>query len=577
MPGFFSLEAAKAALGVTETVAGVVAAAEVTYETETQQPAPLAARATETLWSKVDHLLYLPLLGLKRPRELYYYQGEGLQVLYGFTYKYLTVEHFLGQLTRLQVGYRLADALAATYVQAHYPTTEALYLFADWHVKPHWTKSLAHAGHVTMWGRTMPGTRQLILNGPDGFLLGGWNYAIDTHMSHILVDLEATLTETLSRPIACTIVDGEAGGQPVGERYAAADRHYLTVLSGQHHHSRADFLLLGPWQTVIDDPQREAAFARWADATRAAQDPRHFVLLRLRGQQEPSRIYTGLIPADLPAAIVPWLHRQRWPYNELRIRDLVNGANLNENYGYTYDEVTHRTRQRHWQAAQVQVEVTQSRLADQQEAVRHLRRQLQQLQSHFSGQHRAQAQAIARQRQALQRRQASAQPTERCRRRLRRHQEALLTDTTRFRKRQRTLLQRLHQHQNRTRQLQAQLSERMAIRDAIDTQTLCRQRHLEKDQIMLNLQILLANLHDHARQHYFAPEWQHLTLATATQLIYGKSGQVTWHPDRIEVGLAPYRYREHQQAMVTTCHRFNQANLRWRDGRLLRFSVRPLP
>ena len=44
-----------------------------------------------------------------------YYQGQGLKVLHGFTYKYLTLEHFLGELTQLQVGYPLADALAYRY------------------------------------------------------------------------------------------------------------------------------------------------------------------------------------------------------------------------------------------------------------------------------------------------------------------------------------------------------------------------------------------------------------------------------------------------------------------------------
>jgi len=55
-----------------------------------------------------------------------------------------------------------------------------------------------------------------MLNGPQGRLLGGWNYPVDTHMSHILVDLEAALEHTLGRPIACTIVDSEGGGLPLG-------------------------------------------------------------------------------------------------------------------------------------------------------------------------------------------------------------------------------------------------------------------------------------------------------------------------------------------------------------------------
>ena len=83
----------------------------------------------ETRWHKLDHLLTvrlssrrsLPILGLSRPADLYYYQGPGLQVLYGFIYKYLPLEHFLGQLTRLQIGYPLASALSCCYSQAWYP------------------------------------------------------------------------------------------------------------------------------------------------------------------------------------------------------------------------------------------------------------------------------------------------------------------------------------------------------------------------------------------------------------------------------------------------------------------------
>ena len=34
--------------------------------------------------------------------------------------------------------------------------------------------------------------------------------------------------------------------------------------------------------------------------------------------------------------------------------------------------------------------------------------------------------------------------------------------------------------------------------------------------------------------------------------------------------LAPYRYPKHQQTMEESCRRFNEARIRWRDGRLLR-------
>jgi len=528
------------------------------------------------LWPKLDHLLYLPLLGLERPRDLYYYQGQGLKALYGFTYKYLTLEHFLGQLTRVQVGAALAETLTTTYAHAWYPGDAPLILFADWHIKPHWTKKYSHAGHVAMWGRVMPGTKQLLLSGPQRRLLGGWDYAVDMHLTHLLVDLEAALEHTLDRPIACTIVDSEGGGLPLGERYAQAQRHYISILPQEHAHRWAEFVQEGRWEPVQGDPDHQAVFAHWADPKKAAADLRQFVLMRPVGQSEPTRIYTGRFADDLGAGEIPWLYRRRWANNELRIRDLIQGANLNANYGYTYTEVPNRTRQREWEAAQERVAVTERQLSDRAAAVRNLRRRLAHLQDTYTAQRRDLEQQLAQQRLVLRRRQRLGQATTRAQQRLARLRRELTTLTQRFQRQQQRLMKPLHRHQTQARRLRERLAQRIAVRDAIDTETLCRERDLEKDQIMLNWQILLANLHDWAAQHYFAPEWGTLSLEKATQMIYRKAGRVTWYDDHIEVMLEPYRYRDQQQVMQAICARFNAANLRWRDGRLLRITVAPL-
>jgi hypothetical protein len=527
------------------------------------------------IWSKIDHLLYMPILGLRRARDLYYYQGDGLEVLYGFTYKYMTVEHFVGQLTRIQVGAPLAENLARAYVRAWYPGDEPLTIFVDWHVKPHWTKEASHSGHVTMWGRTMPGTKQLILNGPHGRLLGAWNYPIDTHMGHILVELEAGLEHSLSRPIACTIVDGEAGGLPIGERYVEAKRNYISVLPRGYTHSLTEFVLQGEWESVKDDPEREAVFAQWADAKRAVEDPRQLVLMRPVGRTDPTRVYTGWFRSEHTAGDIPWLHRGRWPNNELRIRDLIHGANLNCNYGYAYTEVPNRTRQREWEAAQARVEVTERQLSNDQVAVHNLRQRLTELQATQATQQRGLQHQIIQSRLELQLRHCNGQPTLRVQQRIERLRQTALHHSQRFQRQQRSLLQQLYQHQTQASILCFRLKQRIAERDAIDTETLCRERDLEKDQIMLNWQLLLANLHDWVTQNYFAPEWRTLSLEKASQMIYCKAGHVIWHADCIEVLLLPYRYRDQQRAMEATCARFNAAKLRWRDGRLLRISVMP--
>jgi hypothetical protein len=266
-------------------------------------------------------------------------------------------------------------------------------------------------------------------------------------------------------------------------------------------------------------------------------------------------------------------HRRRWPYNELRIRDLIHGANLNVNYGYAYAKSPNRTRQREWEAAQERVAVTERQLADRQAAVHNLRQRLANLQDAYVDQRHDLQRQLIQQRLDVQRRQRLGQTTTRAIKRvdgLRRQSDAL---TQRFGKRQRRLLQQLYNHKTRSHQLNERLLHRIALRDAIDTETLCRERDLGKDQIMLNLQLLLANLHDWAARSYFAPNWRNLSLEKATQMIYRKAGWVTWHSDRIEVLLEPYRYSDQQHAMETTCARFNAANVRWRDGRQIHISV----
>jgi hypothetical protein len=537
----------------------------------------LLAAELATLWHHLDHLLYLPVLGLTRPRDLYYYQGAGLQVLHGFTYKYLSLEHFLGDLTRLPAGAPLADALAQCYSQAWYPGSHALFIFTDWHVKPHWTKQPAHSGHVTMWDRVMPGTKQLLINGPAGHLLGGWNYAVDLHLTHVLVDLEADLATTLQRPIAYNIFDSEGGGLPVAVRYAAAQPDYLSALPRQGTHHLAAFQVLGSWVPVTGDPDHEAVDARWHDPQQAQADPRRLVLLRRLGDTDPTRVYAGRIPASLTAGAVPTCFRQRWLDQERVIRQLVNGANLNANYGYTYQEVPNRTQRRRWEQAQAQVEHTERRLAEQQAALTNLWHQLITLQRAYRQRQVGWEAAREAQQRELTAQQAAGGAVRRWTQRLHRSQRQLTDLTARFQRRRQRLLDTIAQRRTQRDAWRGQLTAQRAARDAYDTTSLCRERDLAKDQIMLDLQVLLASLHDWARSHYFAPEWQRLELDTASELLYRKPGRVHWGAEEIEIVLDPYRYPEHQRAMEETCRRVNAAAVRWRDGRLLRFRVAQPP
>jgi hypothetical protein len=414
---------------------------------------------------------------------------------------------------------------------------------------------------------------QLLINGPDGHLLGGWNYQVDVHLTQVLVELEADLATKLERPIAYNIFDSEGSGLPTAKRYTEAEREYISVLPRKGDQSLSAFELLGKWEPVAGDPEHEAVNARWKDAQKAQEDPRRLVLMRRLKDTDPTRVYAGRIPESLSAGAVPTRFRQRWQHQERVIRQMVNGANLNANFGYAYAQVPNRTRKRRWEEAQEKVEVSERRLTEQTEALANLRHKLNTLRGTYRQEWEALQEKIEAQALELAQRQEEGVAFRRCRRGLQSRQRRLADLTARFQRRRCRLLEQSARHRIRWSELRKELAERQATRDAIDTESLCRERSLEKDQIMLDMQVLLTSLHDWARCHYFAPEWQRLELNTAIEMIYRKPGQVRSSTGEVEVVLAPYRYRDQQQAMEESCRRLNEAQVRWRDGRLLRISV----
>jgi len=292
--------------------------------------------------------------------------------------------------------------------------------------------------------------------------------------------------------------------------------------------SLAVFEVLGEWEPVEGDPGHEAVDARWEDPQKAEEDPWRLVLMRRPGDTDPTRVYAGCIPESLPAGAVPARFRQRWQHQERMIRQMVNGANLNANFGYTYSEVPNRTQRRRWEEAQEKVEVSECRLAEQEEALTNLWHKLTDLRQTYRRERATLQEEIEAKTVELARRREEGRAFRRCQRGLQSRPHWLVYLTARFQRRRCRLLAQIARRRVRRSELRRELAERQAARDAIDTESLFRERDLEKDQIMLDMQVLLTSLHDWARSHYFASDWQHLELDKVIEMIYRKPGRVTW-------------------------------------------------
>jgi len=545
-------------------------------------------------WAKLVHLIFLPVLDATRPWQLRYALGDGLLGVCRIAYRFDTIGRCLSELTRLQVGEAMRQGLCRTWVQTLTEPEEPLHIYVDAHLKPHWTHLFMPCGKVTMLNRVMPCTRQVVVTNAQGYVWEILDQVGDDHLTHTLPGLEQELERVTEHRVTLTVVDREANGLELAQKYAQTD-HFalLTLLDSTASEGllvgtpafQKVFRLTGRWQPLAAQPDELLAPAVWASEQEAADDPRVFWLVQQEDNLKLLAVYSLSQPvadcapdvrARLRGSGARTAYRTRWPASENVIREMVNGDNLNENYGYDYYPVLNRLRQRQQAEAQAQVNTTQTQLANTQRQLDAARLQLAQYEQ-VEATHQADlAAARAKCQVELQARQRADQPTRRVEQQLtqldRQAETLALRLAHRSDKLQTNTLVRL---EARCAELKVTLAERQATLTQIDITQPMFERDLEKDQIMASFQAALLNAHHWCCDHYFTGEWSRLELETATARIYRQRGRVAYADDRVDVTLAAFAYRPEQDLAEAACARFNAARVHDAAGRLIVMAVAP--
>ncbi len=557
-------------------------------------PGRVLQAAWPLTWAKLVHLIFLPVLDATRPWQLRYALGDGLLGVCRIAYRCDTIDRCLGELTHLRVGEALRHALCRTWVQTLTAAAAPLHIYVDVHLKPHWTHIFMPCGRVAMLNRVMPCTRQVVVTNAQGYVWEILDQPGDGHLSHTLPGLEQEIERVTNHPVTLTVVDREANGLELAQKYAQTD-HFalLTLLDSPAAEGlrvgtpafQKVFRLTGRWQSLAAPPGESLAPASWSPDQKVTDDPRVFWLVRNDASEQVVAVYSLSQPvADCAPEVAALLkgsgartvYRTRWPASENIIREMVNGDNLNENYGYTRAQVPNRLRQRQQAEAQQQVNTTQTQLANTQRQLDLTSARLDQQEQTWAAQQAALATAHAERQAELQTRQQGGQSTRRVEQQL----AQLERQATGLTQRQAQCVQKVQTKtlaplDVRREQLEATLAERQATLAQIDTAQPMFERDLEKDQIMADFQAALLNAHRWCCDHYFTGEWHHLELETATARIYRQRGRVVYADERVAVTLAAFGYRADQDLAEAACARFNAARVHDAAGRLIVMAVAP--
>jgi hypothetical protein len=557
-------------------------------------PTRVLGAAWELTWDKIVHLIFLPVLDATRPWQLRYTLGTGLLGVCQTAYRFETIQRTLSELSHAQLGTPLRYGLGRVWVKTLVGSETPLHLYIDAHLKPHWTHIFMPCGRVAMLNRVMPCTRQIMVTTPEGYVLEILDRVGDAHLSHDLPGIEQELERVTRHAVTLTIVDREANSVELAQNYAQSDHFALLTLLDDSvaaglvlgtPEAAQIFRLTGRWQSLTTEPGASLAPAVWGPARTDPEDPRVFWLVREDATDQLRAVYSLSQPvADCAPDVAAVLHgsgarrlyRARWPAMEGVIREMVAGANLNENYGYDFYEVPNRLRQRQFAEAEALVGVTAKQLDHVQEQLAQTQTQLTERVETLTAQQAELTQEQIKRCAEQQARQQAGQSTRRVEQQLaalERQTQTLAERAVRLSARAETgPLAKLNARRG---ELEVKLAERQTTLQTIDLTQPMFERDLEKDQIMTDLQAALLNAHRWCGEHYFSGEWGRLELETATARIYRQRGHVVYTDDQVTVTLAMFADRAEQGLAEAACLKFNAAQVQDAAGRLIVMGVAP--
>ena len=519
----------------------------------------------ETRVSKLLTLILLPCLSLERCYNLMGYQGQGLAAILpnGVHYKYGSLELFLNELARLDVGHPAMDALAAVFCQIFYPGQSSLLTYWDYCVKPLWTQYSQPKSKVTRIGRVMACTKMLFVHGPQGHPLYLANRPGDANLNDDVPKTQELFMAATGRFMRVCVLDREGNALNLALFGSKSHpiRSFLTLLNRNQYKSIQDFKVTTSWQPLDDKPHLEVAWAYWQSPLKRDRDPRRFFLVRPINDPE-GHLAVGCVyrpPSHWHASDAYVFYYARWVHQEHRFREMHQIA-LSANYGYLRLSVPNRTAQRQFAAAQKRVKATQHQLATNQQQLDEQATRLAQWTQRFEARWAKRCADC----QALHRLQTQEKLSATRRKQLARLQEECLADLLAHQSRMTTIQNKdIVPLQRKRAQLELCLAQRQKATGRISLDAPFYERNLNKDLVMMVCKMILLNAHYYVQEHLCGSEvWQTAEFATLCAQLYQKPGLVCVWADHVEVVLEPYRYVHLQHAAEETCRLFNAASLR---------------
>lgn len=526
----------------------------------------------ETIQKKNETLLYLPVFGLSRPRELDNYYRRGLGVLVGQDrrYKYQTIDKHLRELEKLEVAKELAKELAKCYVEAWYikvKLEDKSCFYIDGHAKTVWTDANIPLVYHTTKKKMERGVEQYFIHSSKGHPLILEECPGDTHLTKAMFNLIDSFENAVGKKIVEIVVfDREGLGIEVFKEFDDRRRHFITCLRSNQYKGLESFQLRSDFKEYKKDKKGRVT-QLIADADIALKDRQSKGQYKLRValiKDLKRRKYIAIVTnikreEDKEVSRIARRYYSRWPNQENIYRDMMN-IYLDKNAGYKKKEVENRTALRKKEELETNLKTIENKLEKANKSIKQLDNQIKVVKDIYAGEKKEQRSD----RRSLSYKLLHCQRVG--------EREKLLKELEHLEEVMMKVLDRYHRHIT---ELEKQREKKIVYRGSLLTQKEKKEKELksldlsekmyeinpEKNEIMSNFRTLLNNLNRYATEHYFPSKYERAELKTMCNKFYRQGGYVKIRKRYIKVLLDSYDEPQLQKDVEYACARFNSADV----------------
>ncbi len=606
---------------------GLLSALEAALPAGEPVPHRLANARPTTRRQSLLTLLFLPVVGLRRPCDLSRYTGDALGLLTGrsLAYGFWHIERFLSQMARCGGEETLTDAFAAWTshlwpASASGPDDSPAVFYVDSHRKPVYSDYLLPRGLIGRTGKVLGGRTLLLLHDAQGHPHLATTHRGDFHLTKGVSTLLARYDQaTGGHRVARLIIDREGMGAEFLHQLAKEGRTVVTILKSNQYSGLASFTDVGAFVPLCRDRDgavtREVACARFAlclpdhpgqrlslsvalirDRHRSVQvisDPAEnneagrwdadlegvsrywwksdwVATPTPASLAEPRLIPIVTTASSVDAGEVAQVYTHRWSAQENSIRDFLLSLGLDTNHGFAKERIENS------EGAKIRAAL-QRKLAKAKRRADGARERMAQAQqrSQKAGQQTKEKLARLACLNAA-RRQLAEQPE-------RPDLDQLARIVTEQERAQRALTN-CQQYKGQTEQAyrtawdaceQACCQQRFLLRELEDLKEKERVMYElshAKDQVMTVLKLALANVVMWTRDTYFPATYAQATWHRLAPF-FRLPGWVVWGKKTVEVELRPFNDRRLNQDLKVICAQVNAQEPHLPDGRQLRFKL----